>query len=90
MKINSSVLIATSVLLLGFFLNKSYLWIPLSVLTTGIIDLFTRQWVNSPRLGSATNFSVLLKFFLALIGFYAMLGQIACIGLIVWWLFLSK
>ena len=57
----------------------------LSILAAGVIDLFTRAWVMSDRLGSARNLSALLKFFFALIGFYAMIGQVVCIGLIIWW-----
>ncbi len=85
MKLNIAVVIATITFLLGISLNQPYLWIPVSVLGAGVIDLFTRSWVMSERLGSAKTLSTTLKSFLALIGFYAMLGQIACVGLILWW-----
>jgi len=85
MKINTSVIISAIALAVGLFLNEPYLWVPLSVLIAGLIDLSTRQWVISDRLGSAQRFSILLKFFFATIGFYAMLGQILCIALVVWW-----
>ncbi len=85
MKINSAIIIALLTLLLGFFFNQPYLWIPLSVLVAGFVDLFTRQWVMSNRFGTAKNLSVLLKFLFTLVGFYAMLGQIACIIIIFWW-----
>ncbi len=85
MKINLAIIISVIVLLIGFFTNQPYLWIPATVLIAGIIDLFTRQWVSSDRLGSAQTFSAILKLLFSLIGFYAMIGQIACIGLIIWW-----
>ncbi len=86
MRINSAIIIAFVALFIRFFSNQPYLCIPLSVLIAGLIDLYTRRWVISDRLGSAKNLSALIKFLFALIGFYAMLGQIVCIGLIIWWL----
>lgn len=88
MKINSAILISFPTLLLGFLFSQPYLWIPLSVLIAGVIDLFARKWVISNRLGSAKNISALLKLFFTLMGFYAMIGQLVCIGLITWWLIL--
>ncbi len=85
MKINLAIIISVLVLLVGFFTDQSYLWIPVTVLIAGIINLFTRQWVSSDELGSAQSFSVILKFMLALIGFYAMIGQVVCIGLLIRW-----
>ncbi len=41
----------------------------------------------SDRLGRMREVSALLKMLLALIGFYAMLGQVACIVLAGWWIF---
>ena len=86
MKINSAILISFFVLLIGFSFDQSYLWIPFSVLVAGITDLLTRRWVTSDQFGSTRHLSALLKLFFALIGFYAMLGQAICIGLILWWL----
>lgn len=85
MKINLAIIISALVLLLGFFTDQPYLWIPVSVLIAGIIDLFTRQWVSSDRLGSAQTFSAILKLLFAMIGFYAMVGQLGCIILTIWW-----
>lgn len=85
MKINSAIIIAFVTFLVGFLFGQQYLWIPLSVLIAGFIDLYTRQWVISDRLGSARNLSALTKSLFAVIGFYAMLGQMVCIGLIFWW-----
>jgi hypothetical protein len=85
MKINLAVIISVLVLLSGFFADKPYLWIPMSVLIAGVIDLFTRQWVSSDKLGSSQSLSSILKLLLSLIGFYAMIGQVACIVLLIWW-----
>ncbi|MDO8676043.1 MAG: hypothetical protein Q7K16_00045 [Candidatus Azambacteria bacterium] len=85
MKINLVIIISALVLLLGFFTDQSYLWIPVTVLIAGIVDLFTRRWVSSDKLGSAQSLSVIMKFVFALIGFYAMIGQVVCIGLLIWW-----
>ena len=85
MRLNTAIVISLITLLLGFFFEKVYLWVPLSVLIAGIIDLFTRQWVMSDRVGQMQRLSVTLKSLFALTGFYAMIGQVAFIGLIIWW-----
>jgi hypothetical protein len=59
MKINSAIIISLIVLLLGFFFGQPYLWVPLSILVAGFVDLFTRQWVMSDRLRSSRSLSVL-------------------------------
>lgn len=87
MRLNTSIVIAAITLLAGFVFQQPHLWIPLSVLVAGIVDLFTRQWVMSDRLGRMKELSALLKMLLALVGFYAMLGQVACIVLAGWWAF---
>ncbi len=85
MRINTAIIISLATLLLGFFFEQPYLWIPLSVLGSGFIDLFTRQWVMSNRIGQMQKLSMTLKSAFALIGFYAMIGQVVCIGLIIRW-----
>lgn len=85
MRINIAIVISGITLMLGAILNKSYLWIPLSVLVAGLIDLFTRRWVVSDRLGSAVNISMFLKSFCSLAVLYAMVGEVICVGLIIWW-----
>ena len=85
MKFNTAIIISLVILLLGFFFKQPYLWVPLSVLGAGTIDLCTRQWVVSDRVGQMQKLSITLKSLLALIGFYAMIGQVACVGLIIWW-----
>lgn len=85
MKFNTAIIISFVTLLLGFFFKQPYLWMPLSVLGAGVIDLLTRQWVISDDVGHMQKLSITLKLFFSLIGFYATIGQIACIGLVVWW-----
>ena len=85
MKFNTAIIISLITLLIGFFFEQSYLWIPLSVLGAGVIDLFTRQWVMSDRVGQMQKLSMTLKSAFALIGFYVMIGQVICVGLIIWW-----
>lgn len=85
MKINTSIVIAGITLLLGIFLKQSNIWIPLSVLVAGVVDLFTRKWVASDRLGSATNLSMFIKSLCSIAVLYAMIGQVVCIGLIITW-----
>jgi hypothetical protein len=85
MKFNSAIIISALTLLLGFFFEQPFLWIPLSVLIAGFIDLFTRQWVMSGRVGQMQRLSMILKSMFALIGFYATIGQVICVGLIIWW-----
>ncbi len=87
MRFNTSIIIAGITLVVGVLFQQPHLWVPLSVLVAGVIDLFTRQWVMSDRLGRMREVSALLKMLLALIGFYAMLGQVACIVLAGWWIF---
>jgi hypothetical protein len=86
MRINLAIIISFLVLVIGIVFNQSYLWIPISVLIAGFIDLFTRRWVASDRLGSAQTLSVLLKSVLSLIILYAMVGQVVCVGLFIYWL----
>lgn len=85
MKVNSAMLISLPVLLLGYFLNQPHTWIPFTVLLASAVDLLTRKWVSSDKIGTARNLSILVKGLFGLIGFYAMLGQIICLGLVFWW-----
>ncbi len=85
MRFNTAIIISLITLGIGFFFHKPLLWLPISILLAGVVDLFTRQWVASDRLGRARNLSMSLKGIFALIGFYGTVGQIACIVLIVWW-----
>lgn len=85
MKISLAIIISSLTVLIGLFFGKPFILIPLSFFVASLIELLTRRWVSSQELGSWTNFSVILKFILASVGFYALVGQVICIGLIIWW-----
>ncbi|OGJ14108.1 hypothetical protein A2554_01155 [Candidatus Nomurabacteria bacterium RIFOXYD2_FULL_35_12] len=85
MKINIAITISVLTLILGFVTKQVYLWIPLTVLIAGLIDMFSRQWVASDRLGSSINLSMFLKSLCSLAVLYVLIGQIICLGLVVWW-----
>jgi hypothetical protein len=87
MRLNTAVVVSAFTLLIGGFFSESYLWIPATVLAAGFVDLFTRSWTTSNRIGANTGASIILKFIFLLIGFYAAVGQIACLALLGWWLF---
>jgi hypothetical protein len=86
MRLNTAVVIAGFTLLAGIIFGERHLWIPASILVAGSIDLLTRRWYASDAVGEWMTLSILLKFVFSLIGFYATVGQLACLGLIVWWL----
>lgn len=85
MKLNTALVMSVITLILGLIFSKSYIFLPASIVIASIIDLLTRQWVMSDRLGSMINLSAVIKFFLSLIGFYAMIGQFICVGLLIKW-----
>ena len=87
MRLNTAVVIAAFTLIIGLSFSEDRLWVPATVLAAGIFDLATRDWYSSSKLGSSVRVSVMLKFFCSLIGFYAMIGQLLCVGLLGWWLF---
>lgn len=87
MRLNTTVVIALVTLIGGIIASKGPIWIPVSVLAAGIIDLLTRSWVASERLGKWAGPSAVLKLGFALIGFYGLIGQFVCIVLIGRWLF---
>lgn len=85
MKLNTALVISAITLILGLVFSKAYILLPVSVVIASIIDIFTRQWVVSDRVGSMLKISILLKVLFAGIGFYAMLGQFLCIWLLGEW-----
>lgn len=85
MKISLAIIISLVTVILGLTFGKSNIWIPISFLLASIIELPTRKWVNSDRLGSMRNLSFIIKGLLTLVGFYALIGQIICVGIIIWW-----
>ena len=86
MRLTSSLVISAVTLLVGLWARAPFVWLPVTVLLASVIELFTRSWVTSDRLGRAVTLSVLLKFSFALIGFYAMVGQVICVGLLGFWI----
>jgi len=86
-RLNAPTVIAGATLIVGLVFQKGQLWIPATVLAAGLIDLFTRRWVASNRVGKWPNADNFLKFVCALVSFYAIVGQVVCLVLIpVWFL----
>lgn len=87
MRLNVAIVISAVTLVVALILGRPHFWwVPLTILFAGFVDLCTRAWVASPRLGSARNLSIVLKSVCALIGLYAMVGQLICVGLLIWWI----
>ena len=86
MRLNTSIVIAALTLTVGVIFGEKLIWIPISVLVAGIFDLFTRRWYRSNALGEWVGFSITLKFICSLVGFYATIGQLFCLGLTIWWI----
>jgi len=84
-RISLAIIISLLTSIIGLIFSKSNIWIPFSFLIASVIELTTRRWVVSERLGSWANISIMLKFLFALIGFYALIGQLICIGILFWW-----
>jgi hypothetical protein len=80
-----AILVAAATLLVGIPFEKGHLWIPASVLTAGIVHVVNRPWVVSGKRGSSASASEGLRALFNLIGFYATVGQIACIVLMAIW-----
>lgn len=85
MKLNTALVISVITLILGLIFSKPNIFIPVSIVIASIIDLYTRKWVASNMIGGMIKTSVLLKGLFAVIGFYAMVGQLICIFLLVKW-----
>ena len=66
MKLNLSIIVSFLTLVLGLIFSKTSIFIPFSVVIASIIDLSTRQWIKSSRLGGMTSISVLFKFVFSL------------------------
>ena len=85
MKLSTSLIVSSITLIVGLVFKENLILVPVSVIVASIIDLFTRQWVTSNQLGHLTKISISLKGIFAFIGFYAMIGQFVCIGLLIKW-----
>lgn len=86
MKISLAIVISLITVVVGLIWEKSIV-LPLSFLLASIVELPTRKWVNSDRLGSMRNSSFIIKSLLTLIGFYALIGQFICVIIIIRWFF---
>ena len=86
MRLTTSLIITAVCSIIGTIWVKQYLLLPYSGLVASAVDLLTRKWVSSNRLGRAVRISMILKFTLSIIGFYAILAQFACVGLLVYWI----
>ena len=86
MKTTTAITITGFTAAWGLIAGNPFLWLPITGLFAGVIDLFTRGWVQSPKLGEWKLFSSYLKLVLALIGTYAMLSQFACVVLMIYWI----
>ena len=86
MRLNTAVVIAAVTLIVSLLTGEGPVWIPATVLVAGIVDLLTRSWTSSTRIG-ASGFSIVLKTGFLLVGLYAAIGQIVCVGLMAWWFF---
>lgn len=86
MRLNTAVAIAAVTLVVGLLAGEGQIWIPATVLVAGIVDLLTRSWTSSSRVGTS-GFSAVIKTVFLVIGLYATIGQIVCVGLMAWWLF---
>ena len=86
MRITSALVISAVAVAIGVWLRGPMLWFPVSSLLASIVELLTRRWVASDRYGTALALSATLKLFFALIGFYAVFGQLVCVALVAFWL----
>jgi hypothetical protein len=85
MKTTTSIIISSATILIGLIIEAPYIWIPISVLIAGIIDIVIRDWVMSDRLGSAQTISTLIKLFFSLAMVYASWGQFICVAITIYW-----
>lgn len=86
MRLTTGFVVTAICALWGTIAGLPYVWVPYTGLAASIIDIPTRSWVLSNKLGEWMLFSSILKFAVAMIGIYGMLAQFACIGLAVYWI----
>ena len=86
MRLTSAILITSLTSVWGLVAGNPFLWLPVTGLIAAVIDLLTRDWVSSSRLGEMEKLSLSLKFVFTLIGTYAMLCQFACVVLMIYWI----
>lgn len=85
MRLNTSVVISALTFAVGLIWHKFYLWVPASVFAAGLVWLVLGGFASSNKRGSNAVASEGLKLVVNLIGLYATIGQLACIGVLIWW-----
>lgn len=85
MKLSLALIISTLTTTVGLIFSRSPILLPISIVLASIIDINTRDWVRSNKLGRQRTLSISLKIIFSLIGFYAMVGQLLCIWLLIKW-----
>jgi len=78
--------ISIIVFLLGLIFSKPFLWIPFTVFLASLVQIYTVDWVADERsVGKYRGLSEFLKFICGIVGMYALMGAIVCIGLVIYW-----
>lgn len=86
MRVTPSLLVTVACSLWGVATKQPLAWVPVSGALASVIDLATRGWYMSDRVGEMRATSETLKTLLTLVGGYALLAMLASIGIGVWWL----
>ena len=84
-KLKLATVVSLITVLVGFFLDKPYLWFPIAVLIAAIISLIVNNKVTCDDLGRAQTTSAFLNVLLSITMFFATFGWILCVGLMIWW-----
>ena len=85
MKNSLAIAISLVTVIVGLIFGKPSIWLPISFLVASIIELPTRAWVNSDKLGSMRNLSFMTKTLFAYVGMYASIGQVICAVILFKW-----
>lgn len=85
MKLKLAAAVSLITVLVGIYLDASFLWFPIAVLIAAIISLIVNNKVTCDDLGRAQTTSVFLNFLLSMTIFFATFGWMICVGLVIWW-----
>jgi hypothetical protein len=85
MRLTTAIVISGLTVIVGVLFKQSYSWIPLLIFIASIVEIYTRKWVSSDKVGTNPKISIVGKFLFALIGMVALFGQVICLGLIIFW-----
>lgn len=86
MRLTPSLLVTVACSLWGLAAKQPLTWVPVSGALASVIDLGTRGWYMSDRVGEMRATSEILKTLLTLVGAYALLAMVGSIGIGIWWL----